>query len=121
MFSVNEDNRTRQRILSIIANPTFSISINGEELDSNMKNKFSADLKLIKAVPAHPSHPTDTLRIKLQSNKDTLILILGQDSMDSTEIWTKICTDHNTRLNEVGRFYTRPIIYKTAYDTGSKR
>lgn len=121
MFSVNEDNRTRQRILSIIANPTFSISINGEELDSNMKNKFSADLKLIKAVPAHHSHPTDTLRIKLQSNKDTLILILGQDSMDSTEIWTKICTDHNTRLNEVGRFYTRPIIYKTAYDTGSKR
>ncbi len=120
-YSVNEDKRTRQRVLNIIANPTFNISIKGEELDSSIKNKFSADLKLIKDVQAHHSHPTDTLRIKLQSNKDTLILILGQDSMDSTEIWTEIWTDHNTRLNEIGRFYTRPIMYKTVYNNGSKR
>ena len=112
MYDVNEDKRMRKRVIDIIDNKSFQILLNGNILDSTKKRAFAKDLKLIKNISAHHSHPIDTIETQIISSKDTINLIIGQDSQDSTEYWAFIYTDHNFRRYEIGRFYSRTFLIK---------
>jgi hypothetical protein len=82
-------------------NDNFKIEINGEKVE----NKFILlkELKKVKIVSAHHSHPTEKIDIEIIAQSKTYNFQLRRDSKIKNEYWVY----HLDKSHEIGRIRTR--------------
>ena len=82
-------------------NDNFEIKINGEKIE----NKFIVlkELKKVKIVSAHHSHPTEKIAIEIIAQSKTYNFELRSDSKIKNEYWVY----HSDKSREIGRIRTR--------------
>jgi hypothetical protein len=96
----------RNRVLEFLNDPGShqAVTVNGVTLANG--DLALTVLKDMASMPAHHSHPTQTLVIDIHSNWRELRLNLGRDSGDRHEYWVFSPAYWFTSRNEIGRLKT---------------
>ena len=83
-----------------------SIQVRVEQRSVADSAKALAVLRAVQAIPAHHSHPTNTIDVSLHSERGSLSLRLGRDSNDPHEYWVFYPKYHTTDNNAVYHLIT---------------
>lgn len=81
------DKRARTDLKALLTQTNLQVSLNNEILDSVKSKQLIDVLKTIEKIEAHHSHSTERIPIVITSQRDTLVLQIGQDSNYPTEYW----------------------------------
>lgn len=96
----------RNRVLEVLNDPGThpAVVVNGVTLANG--DQVLAALKDLASLPAHHSHPVQTLVLDIHSSRGELRLNLGRDSGDKHEYWVFSPAYWFTTRNEIGRLRT---------------
>ena len=96
----------RQEILTFLKRPNVTVLVDNHSPSDSVAFKLLTDLRNLKNLSAHSSHPTDMFSILLLDKRDTLSLTIGKDSQIKTEFWIFLNKYKTTTSNDIGRFTT---------------
>jgi len=84
---------------------SYEIIINGRRMyDVNI---VVEELRKIKNIVPHSSHPINEIKISITNEKrQTMELVIGRDSDRKTEYWVYVPKYRHTSINEIGRLNT---------------
>lgn len=102
MISVGVVSRVRRYLDS--ASPQASVFVGGKAIEDG--ERVLSQLKAIRCMPDHHSHPTSRFSIAIRDQHGILQLELAQDSQYQHEYWVFYPQFRWTTWNEIGRIHT---------------
>ena len=76
-----------KKVKNHLEQPDLKIKVSGIELDSSLRLTVLSELKSIKRIRAHNSHPVNNIIINLYSKNDSIKLEIGKDVDVKNEYW----------------------------------
>lgn len=96
----------RQEIKDFLYSTDLVVLVNEKSINQEFKQSVVSELKKIRNIPGHHSHPTGEIEIILESGINKIVLSLRQDSEFEDEYWIYLNKYKITSNNEVGRINT---------------
>jgi hypothetical protein len=100
IFKIN----ARNELKTFLTNKELIVVVNRKELNSVYSNILIVELKSIGYKSAHHSRPINEFSVDISDSKETIELIIGQDSKNKNEYWI-FMKKYNSI--EIGRINTR--------------
>jgi hypothetical protein len=100
------ENRIISNFKDFLSKENSVLKIENKILDRNQKMSFINELRKISKINGHGTHPIDKLNMSIETESDTLHLMIYKDSEIENEYWVFCKNYRYSKSNELGRITT---------------